>query len=317
MSRIPRRHSAGYWGPASKSCALGFVLVLLLQLSGYAGQARSAAPAVYSTAQAQRGQAIFQAQCVMCHGKSLEGDVGPMLTGDAFLSRWAGRPIGDLVDKIHHTMPRHAAGTLTRQQATDVAAFVLQAGSFPAGQTDLNDGALSVITFPGTAAPITVTANGLPLRHTASLAQVMRGITFPNANILFNTQNHNPAELFVKKEPTPAATQDFLEWGYGVYPGWQAVDQAALALIDSSSLFLVPGRRCENGRPVPVDRPDFRKFTEELIGVGDELYRASQTRNQETISDATDKLQLACQNCHRVYRTNGNRCMAAAVPAAR
>jgi hypothetical protein len=168
-----------------------------------------------------------------------------------------------------------------------------------------------------TASQESVVPSGVSFRHAASLAQVMRGITFPNANILFNTQNHNPGDLFTKKAPTPGAPQDFLEWGYGIYPGWQAVDQAALALIDTSSLFLVPGRRCENGRPVPVENADFKRFVAELITVGDELYRASQTRNQDTISETTDKLQLACQNCHRVYRTEGNRCVAAAAPAAR
>jgi len=170
---------------------------------------------------------------------------------------------------------------------------------------------------PSTVSQESVVPSGVSFRHAASLAQVMRGITFPNANILFNTQNHNPAELFAKKAPTPGAPQDFLEWGYGVYPGWQAVDQAALALIDTSPLFLVPGRRCENGRAVPVENADFKKFVAELVTVGDELYRASQTRNQDTISEATDKLQLACQNCHRVYRTEGNRCVAVAAPAAR
>jgi len=169
---------------------------------------------------------------------------------------------------------------------------------------------------PSTVSQESVVPSGVSFRHAASLAQGMRGVTFPNANILFNTQNHNPAELF-KKAPTPGAAQDFFEWGYGVYPGWQAVDQAALAIIDTSPLFLVPGRRCENGRPVPVENADFKRFVSELVTVGDELYRASQSRNQDTISEATDKLQLACQNCHRVYRTEGNRCVAAATPAAR
>jgi len=168
-----------------------------------------------------------------------------------------------------------------------------------------------------TVSPEAVVPTGVSFRHAASLAQVMRGITFPHANILFNTQNHDPGALFTKKPTAPGAPQDFLEWGYGIYPGWQAVDQAALAIIDTSSLFLVPGRRCENGRPVPVDNPDFRKWVTELIATGDELYRASQTRNQDTISEATDKLQLACQNCHRTYRTEGNRCVATAAPAAR
>src|SRR5262245_66569429 len=67
---------------------------------------------------------------------------------------------------------------------------------------------------PSTVSQESVAPTGVSFRHAASLAQVMRGITFPNANILFNTQNHNPADLFAKKAPTPGAPRDFLECGY-------------------------------------------------------------------------------------------------------
>jgi hypothetical protein len=39
-----------------------------------------------------------------------------------------------------------------------------------------------------------------------------------------------------------------------------------------------------------------------LVNAGREAYRASQTRNQEAVSDATNVLSDACANCHRVYR---------------
>ena len=76
----------------------------------------------------------------------------------------------------------------------------------------------------------------------------MRAITFPNANILFNTQVKDPGQ----EKPKPPIPFDYTLWGQTVYYGWQAVDQATLALQETTPLFLLPGRRCENGRPVPT-----------------------------------------------------------------
>jgi hypothetical protein len=65
---------------------------------------------------------------------------------------------------------------------------------------------------------------------------------------------------------------------------------------------LTPGRRCENGRPVPVSDPDWIKFTLELADAGTTAYKASQTRNVETIAESTNQLNDSCMHCHRVYR---------------
>jgi cytochrome c556 len=65
---------------------------------------------------------------------------------------------------------------------------------------------------------------------------------------------------------------------------------------------LTPGRRCENGKPVPVTDPDWIKFTQQLADAGGAAYRASQTRNQETASDSTNQLNDSCMSCHRVFR---------------
>ena len=96
-----------------------------------------------------------------------------------------------------------------------------------------------------------------------------------------------------------------MKWGATVYPGWQAVDQAALGLIESTPLFLVPGRRCENGRPAPVDRADWKQYTEALLVVARDAYRASQSRNMDAVSGMSDRLNDACANCHKVYRDGG------------
>jgi hypothetical protein len=80
------------------------------------------------------------------------------------------------------------------------------------------------------------------------------------------------------------------------------VDYAAVAIAESAPLLLTPGRRCENGKPVPVDRPDWIKFTEELAEAGRASLKASQSRSQEAVSDSTTQLADSCFHCHSVYR---------------
>lgn len=269
-----------------------------LSLTGYAQQPRTVNQGVYSAAQAGRGQALFTTNCALCHGPELKGAVGPMLTGDGFTSAWAGRPLSDLVDKIEKTMPPQAPGSTTRAQALDIAAFILQFGKFNAGQTDLNSANLMGISFLGTPRPVGAAAGGVALAPSANLAQLMRGVTFYNANVLLNVQQNDPG----KPKGGPPVPFDYVTWGQWNYYGWQAVDNAALALMETTPLFLVPGRRCENGQPVPSDKADFKQYTGELIALAREYYKVAQTRNMQAVGDMSEKLDQACANCHHIYR---------------
>src|SRR5262249_51236190 len=78
-------------------------------------------------------------------------------------------------------------------------------------------------------------------------------------------------------------------------------------LAESAPLMLTPGRRCENGKPVPVNDPEWLKFTDELAEAGRAAYKASQTRNQETVSDISSVIADACLHCHQVYRDKPGR----------
>ncbi len=102
------------------------------------GAARSANDGVYTAEQATRGDALYKEQCATCHGDNLEGS-GPMppLAGKDFLTNWNGKTVADLFEKTHTTMPATAPGTLTPAQAADITAFMLQAGKYPAGTTEL------------------------------------------------------------------------------------------------------------------------------------------------------------------------------------
>lgn len=290
----------------ARSARLGIALaavalVSAFALTGHAQQARTVADGVYSAEQAQRGAALYKAQCVACHGEKLEGVVGPMLAGEGFVAAWGGRSLAELVDKIQNTMPLQAPGSLTRPQAIDIAAHMLQVGNFKAGQA-LTDATAKQATFPSSRpAAAAAAGGGVTLTPTANLAQLMRGITFPNANIIFNAQVRDPGG---PKPPTPVPF-DYVLWGMTQYYGWQAVDQAALALQETTPMFLLPGRRCENGRAVPINNADFKQTTQALIDLSKELYKISQSRNADALAGMADKLNDACANCHKVYRDVG------------
>ena len=140
-------------GPAGIRCAFAvamatYALVGLFSMTGHAGQAREVTAAgSYSAAQATRGKQLYSDQCLACHGEMLEGVVGPPLTGGDFLTDFGGHPVADLIQKIQGTMPQQAPGTLTRPQATDLAAYVLQFNKYPAGP-DLTDATAAQFTLP-------------------------------------------------------------------------------------------------------------------------------------------------------------------------
>jgi hypothetical protein len=133
-----------------------------------------------------------------------------------------------------------------------------------------------------------------------NMIQIMRGILFPNANLIFNVQTHDPSE-----QKAPENNQDtfnWVSWGNNLYTPWELVDYAAVTLAESAPLMLTPDRKCENGKPVPVNDPEWIKFTQELAEAGKTAYKAAQTRSQEAVSDATNAISDACQHCHQVYR---------------
>jgi len=283
--------------------ALAFVLVPTLSMQ--AQSPRTVRDGVYTDAQAARGAAVYKDKCASCHGPAAGGSLAPPLAGDAFAAQWGG-PLSAIVDKIQLTMPANAMGTLTRAQATDVLAFMLQTSKFPTGRAELSsdEAALKAVVLPGAdthgaRAPASVAAAFPPA---GNMAQLMRGVLFPSANMIFNVQRYDPAQPPPKANLSKEQGFSWVDWGAGVYTGWELVDYAAVALGETAPLMLTPGRRCENGKPVPVNDPDWIKFSNELYETSKAVYAAAQTRNQEKVSDITERLADMCLHCHQVYR---------------
>jgi hypothetical protein len=139
------------------------------------------------------------------------------------------------------------------------------------------------------------------VQPTGTLAQIMRGIYFPNSNLIFDVQQTDPG---APKKPDTAAGSATATYG-AAYSGWEVVENAAVALTDGVDLILTSGRLCQNGKLVPSQRADFRKFAQDMRAAGRAVLAAARTKNQDKVSDATNDLADACSNCHAVYRDKG------------
>lgn len=144
-------------------------------------------------------------------------------------------------------------------------------------------------------------AAAAPKAH-ASLLQLMRAIDFPHSNVIFDTQTKDPAaKPAEKKGDDESASAKFSS----MYGGWEAVENSSLALAESAHLILIPGRVCSNGKPVPVENEDFKKFTQGLVDAGMAAYKAAQSKNLEAMNEVSGTVADACAQCHEVYRDNG------------
>jgi hypothetical protein len=131
----------------------------------------------------------------------------------------------------------------------------------------------------------------------AGLGQIMKGIMFPASNVIFAAQKHNPADVTPAKDPSAAT--DLLDGSYGK---WEAVENSALAIAETANLLILPGRKCLNGREVPVKDPDWPQLVHALQEAAMTTYKAAQSRNQDKVIDAAATLNAACANCHDRYR---------------
>ena len=136
-----------------------------------------------------------------------------------------------------------------------------------------------------------------------TLAQIMRGIFFPNANLIFDVQAKDPgAPPRQANEVGGGASATFAN----IYTGWQVVENAAIVLAESTDLLTYPGRLCQNGKPVPVSRADWAKNVQGMRDAGVAALQVARTKNLEKMIDATNLIADACSNCHEPYRDKGD-----------
>jgi len=180
--------------------AASAVTALLVTATSIDAQApRTVQDGVFSNAQATRGGTLYAQRCAGCHGAALAGAQAPPLEGPVFRFKWRKEPLSALFIKIRYTMPPTAADAerMAPEQGADLVAHILKSNGFPAGTADFAaaDATTSSLGWP--AAP----AGEEPARTTAAyqpagtLNQLMRGVFFPNANLIFTVQELEPKDL--------------------------------------------------------------------------------------------------------------------------
>jgi hypothetical protein len=119
--------------------------------------------------------------------------------------------------------------------------------------------------------------------------------------VIFAAQDQSPADVPQAKDPSTAT--NLLASSYGK---WDAVENSGLAIAEIANLLLLPGRKCSNGRDVPLQNADWAKFVQGLRDAGMTVYKAAQSKSRDKILDAADTMTTACADCHEKYREKPN-----------
>ena len=114
--------------------------------------------AVYTSAQAERGKTVYDANCVTCHLPGLDGSANPdanpvargaPLVGTRFVQDFGESKVSALFNKMKRDLPSGRPGALTDQEYLDAAAFVLQRNKFPPGAKELTEESAGEFWIPG------------------------------------------------------------------------------------------------------------------------------------------------------------------------
>lgn len=102
--------------------------------------AADAPAALFTSAQADRGQQLFRSVCSSCHYTN-------EFSGEDFRYAWRRQNADDLFEYMADAMPEDAPGSLSSQQYLDVLAYMLELNGLPAGGSELSRGALAGISL--------------------------------------------------------------------------------------------------------------------------------------------------------------------------
>ena len=118
--------------------------VVVLAVLGAAGgsaaldqSATSVWDGVYTEAQAKKGEAVYFARCVDCHGQDFAGrEQAPALAGLGFMEKWNRATVRKLFEVVEQ-MPPGQPKSLAAQDYVDVLAYMLSVNGLPAGPAAL------------------------------------------------------------------------------------------------------------------------------------------------------------------------------------
>ena len=138
------------------ACALAVLCVAVVAAQDEAKSRKTVRDAVFTSAQAERGKQVYDANCVTCHLEDLDGSANPTagargapLVGTRFVQDFGESKVSALFNKMKRDMPSGRPGALSDQEYLDVATYVLQKNKFPAGAAELTSEVADAVWIPG------------------------------------------------------------------------------------------------------------------------------------------------------------------------
>jgi hypothetical protein len=158
------------------------------------------------------------------------------------------------------------------------------------------------------------TSTGTEQQVHADMNQLMRGVLYPAANVVFFAQAENPAEIKWPPLHDPNMSTDPLISSFG---GWTAVENAALALAESANLVAIEGRRCSTGVVAPTKDPAWTGFVRDMRAASMKAHAAAKAKDQQQMIEVSNELSATCNACHRRFRDRRAPAVRCAVPEAK
>jgi mono/diheme cytochrome c family protein len=103
--------------------------VALLCYAAVADEPRSIADGVYTEEQAASGETLYAEHCLICHDKKYFRPV---------IQRWDGQPLSMMYLIMSSSMPESNPASLSRNEYTDILAYILSLSRYPSGDTPLS-----------------------------------------------------------------------------------------------------------------------------------------------------------------------------------
>ncbi|MBZ5642819.1 MAG: PQQ-binding-like beta-propeller repeat protein [Acidobacteriia bacterium] len=183
----------------------------------------------FTAQQAADGRVLYQSTCVACHLANMKGSFEALpLAGANFINTWRNRSTRDLVTKIRTSMPLSNPGSLSDQEAVNLAAFILQSNGATPGAQALTAETMvpigAVATGDASAAPVQGAGAAAEEGAPARTANVRLGVT-----VAGEVKNYVPVTDAMLLKPDPA------DWLIvrGGYQGW---NHSALSQINRDNV---------------------------------------------------------------------------------